>query len=567
MFKAEAKKISDLFNRKVMSVPRNQRKYVWDKTNWEDLFSDLVFILNDEYRKDERKEEHHHFIGSIVLQVMNEEKGLTHCSIIDGQQRTVTITLLMLALLAMFKENKFNDSFNGTRKYLVFIDDDGKEQFILSSSNYISIKKIASKIIDADNNQSIEELLKIYIVKKEEKIFGDCLIYFYSRLKEEASVHPVALRNFLNGIRDALVQTSYIDISATSEEDSYTIFEILNARGMELEDHELIKNFIMRYILPQSKVDEVRDRWKVIEDQLGTQINRFFAHYTSHRFVIPNKQSVFRTIQNNIKKSEVQDLFDDIVLKMRYYKKIISPVLEGDDKNCNSVEFELFTFLKSRRAEQFRPLFLSLMHVWDMKQITEAEYNDTLKFIYSFFVCFNIIGQLKSNRLTDSLVKSTRLIENDFNINRIAELKDSLKLKLPNLSVFISNFKTIGWSHEYDFYKDSRRKDNVKAVLELIEKYKSKASYVQPFTIEHVLDDSCNIANAQIGNLLPLEEKLNAQCNGKSFAEKLIIYSSSNYGMTRAFAIRYKNVAEFNPEKRSEYMAKLIYKDILGLNE
>lgn len=56
MFKAEAKKISDLFNRKVMSVPRNQRKYVWDKTNWEDLFSDLVFILNDEYRKDERKE-------------------------------------------------------------------------------------------------------------------------------------------------------------------------------------------------------------------------------------------------------------------------------------------------------------------------------------------------------------------------------------------------------------------------------------------------------------------------------------------------------------------------------
>ena len=101
MFKAEAKKISDLFNRKVMSVPRNQRKYVWDKTNWEDLFSDLVFILNDEYRKDERKEEHHHFIGSIVLQVMNEEKGLTHCSIIDGQQRTVTITLLMLALVTI----------------------------------------------------------------------------------------------------------------------------------------------------------------------------------------------------------------------------------------------------------------------------------------------------------------------------------------------------------------------------------------------------------------------------------------------------------------------------------
>ena len=567
MFKAEAKKISDLFNRKIMSVPRNQRKYVWDKTNWQDLYSDLVFILNEEYKKDERKDDHHHFIGSIVLQVINEEKGLTHCSIIDGQQRTVTITLLMLALLMIFKENNFIDSFNGTRKYLLFIDDDGKEQFILSSSNYISIKNIALKIMDVHNNQTIEELLKMYIVKKEEKIFGNCLVYFYSILKEEASNNPVELKIFLNGIRDALVQTSYIDISATSEEDSYTIFEILNARGMELEDHELIKNFIMRYILPQSKVDEVRDRWKVIEDELGTQINRFFAHYASHRFTIPNKQSVFRTIQINIKKSEVQDLFDDIVLKMKYYKKIIFPVFEGDDKNCNSIEFELFTFLKSRRAEQFRPLFLSLMHVKDKKQIKEAEYNDTLKFIYNFFVCFNIVGQLKSNRLTDSLAKSTRLIENDFNINRITELKDSLKAKLPNFSVFTSNFKTIGWSHKHEFYKDSRRKDNVKAVLELIEKFKSKASYVQPFSIEHVLDDSCNITNAQIGNLLPLEENLNAKCNGKTFSEKLKIYSLSTYNMTRAFASRYKSDTEFNPEKRSEFMAELIYKDILGLSE
>lgn len=565
MFKAEAKKISDLFNRKIMTVPRNQRKYVWDKTNWEDLFSDLVFILNDDYKKDERKDEYHHFIGSIVLQIINEENGLIHCDIIDGQQRTVTITLLMLALLAMFKENQFIDSFNGTRKYLVFIDDDGKEQFILSSPNYISIKNIASKIIKVDNNQSIDELLKIYIIKKEEKVFGNCLTYFYSRLKENATNHQI-LKNFLNGIRDALVQTSYIDISATSEEDSYTIFEILNARGMELEDHELIKNYIMRYILPQSKVDEVRDRWKVIEDELGRHINRFFAHYTSHRFAIPNKQSVFRTIQNNIKKTAVQDLFDDILLKMRYYKKIISPIWEGDDKNCNSIEFELFTFLKSRRAEQFRPLFLSLMHVWDNNQITEAEYNYTLKFIYNFFVCFNIIGQLKSNRLTDSLAKSTRLIENDFNANRIVELKDSLKSKLPNFGVFVSNFKTIGWSHKHEFYKDSRRKDNVKAVLELIEKYKSKVSYIQPFSIEHVLDDSCSITNAQIGNLLPLEENLNEQCNGKTFAEKLIIYSSSNFCMTRDFALRYNDEQGFNPEERSEFMAKLIYNDILGFS-
>lgn len=561
MFKAEAKRISDLFNRKIMSVPRNQRKYVWDKTNWEDLFSDLEFIL-----KNEPSKEHHHFIGSIVLQVLNEEKGLVHCSIIDGQQRTVTITLLMLALLELFKENNLIDSFNGTRKYLVFIDDDGKEQFVLSSPNYISIKNMALKIIDVKEKRFIDDLIKQYVLKKDEKPYANCLKFFYSRLKEAPNVYA-NLKVFLNGIRDTLVQTSYIDISATNEEDSYTIFEILNARGMELEDHELVKNFIMRYILPQSKVDEVRERWTVIENELGTQINRFFSHYTAHRFVISNKQSVFRTIQNNVKKTEVEALFDDILLKMQYYKKIISPISLGEERNCNSTEYELFSFLKSRRAEQFRPLFLSIMHVRDKQLIAEVKYNDILKFIHTFFICFNIIGQLKSNGLTDTLSKFTRLIENDFNVNRFDELRNSLKSKLPNLTVFTSNFKTIGWSHKHDFYKDSRRKENVQTVLELIEKHTSRISYVQPFTIEHILNDSEGIANAQIGNLLPLEERLNTLANGKSFAEKLKIYSQSNYKMTRIFADRYsgKDVNDFNPDFRADYMAKMIYNDILGL--
>lgn len=33
MFDAGARRLSYLFNRKIMYVPRNQRKYIWDKTN------------------------------------------------------------------------------------------------------------------------------------------------------------------------------------------------------------------------------------------------------------------------------------------------------------------------------------------------------------------------------------------------------------------------------------------------------------------------------------------------------------------------------------------------------
>ena len=50
-------------------------------------------------------------------------------------------------------------------------------------------------------------------------------------------------------MRDILLGTSYVEIVATTDEDSYTIFEILNARGQELDDHELVKNFVMRLAL------------------------------------------------------------------------------------------------------------------------------------------------------------------------------------------------------------------------------------------------------------------------------------------------------------------------------
>lgn len=49
-----------------------------------------------------------------------------------------------------------------------------------------------------------------------------------------------------------------VKIVSSSEEDSYTIFEILNARGQELAAHELLKNYIMRYIQPAERRDDAR---------------------------------------------------------------------------------------------------------------------------------------------------------------------------------------------------------------------------------------------------------------------------------------------------------------------
>jgi len=71
-------------------VPRFQRDYSWEQEHWEDLWNDI----------EELDEDGSHYMGYIVLQ----QKGKDLLEIIDGQQRLVTLNLLILAYMAKLKE-------------------------------------------------------------------------------------------------------------------------------------------------------------------------------------------------------------------------------------------------------------------------------------------------------------------------------------------------------------------------------------------------------------------------------------------------------------------------------
>lgn len=76
-FEARQYTLNNLFNKNVYTIPRNQRKYVWGKENWEDLKNDLDFIITTNSKKN-------HFIGSIVLISGATKYGISKYTIIDG---------------------------------------------------------------------------------------------------------------------------------------------------------------------------------------------------------------------------------------------------------------------------------------------------------------------------------------------------------------------------------------------------------------------------------------------------------------------------------------------------
>ncbi|MCL2682625.1 MAG: DUF262 domain-containing HNH endonuclease family protein [Bacteroidales bacterium] len=550
-FEAKEKTIGKLLNDAIYCVPRNQRRYVWEQQNWIDIYDDILLVADNQATS--------HFIGSIVLKDEGQEDGLSKYTIIDGQQRILTLTIFLIAIMYTMKKRGLIDDFGGTQKHLLATDNKSRSREIVYPEHHLTLPKMLNAVLEVGQEELMGKSISVFadlcsVSLSKDKNIISAFKFFAEKLDGVNSEKLLQIRNALIGI-------SYVDIIATSEEDSYTIFEILNARGLDLEDHELLKNYILRYLQPIERRDVAKRLWEEIETNLIKGIQSFLRHYAIHKYNYNNQKkkdsSIYKSIQLATKGREVGRLLDDIRLKSSYYSKMLVP--EQD----NLVEYEIFSFFKSSRVELFRPLILSIMNQRANGNIDEQTYVSILEFLYRFFICYKIIGEEGSNKLSDTVHKYAYLIENEYSADKLDECVRSLKAKLPTLELFTNSFKNVGYSNRWEIYQDPKVKERCKLVLELIEKYISGRSVNMDVTIEHILPDSEGVNNAQIGNLFLLESNLNRRCADKPIEEKYEIYNESALMCPRKFVERYQG-KEFIPANRTKFLAELIYNKVLN---
>ena len=113
-FEAKEYTVDRLLNDAIYCIPRNQRRYVWSSENWTDMYDDILLVADGVASS--------HFIGSIVLKDEGKEDGLAKYTVIDGQQRILTLTIFLIATMFVMKKRDLMDDFGGTQKYLVAKD-------------------------------------------------------------------------------------------------------------------------------------------------------------------------------------------------------------------------------------------------------------------------------------------------------------------------------------------------------------------------------------------------------------------------------------------------------------
>jgi len=246
---AEARSFTFLANEGSVKVPFFQRPYVWDEDNWEEM---LTYLLEPEMN---------HFIGSIILKQSEAQSGRAkHATVVDGQQRLTTLSIMLCALYDSFiADNDLDDikkeieTFNACLFYTKDIFDTRLRTKIEHSrtdhAHYQDVVVKDEKMLEEINSRDFSyEKCKSQIIK--------CYCYFIDRFKnEDAEIANENEKRITNKTRVSLENRKklfhnllnpnkkimvVIDIhNADSEQ---RIYDTLNSGGKRLSFADTVKH-------------------------------------------------------------------------------------------------------------------------------------------------------------------------------------------------------------------------------------------------------------------------------------------------------------------------------------
>ena len=225
----EVLSVRQLLSLKQLAIPAYQRPYKWSLKNISDLFLDIgSHIDKSAYR-----------LGSVVFHHRQEKDEKSWLDIVDGQQRTLTLLLAVKAIIdtrfARLERQDLKDALSLLKPVI-----DG----------FIKRQPFASQVSERNIQQNYREL---------------------SRLVSRPEFSETHIDFLLN--RCQVVTFVLTDVS-----EAFQFFDSQNARGRDLEPHDLLKAYHLREFNEHEvelKAESVAHWEKLPSDELAT----LFASY------------------------------------------------------------------------------------------------------------------------------------------------------------------------------------------------------------------------------------------------------------------------------------------------
>jgi predicted transport protein len=314
-------------------------------------------------------------------------------------------------------------------------------------------------------------------------------------------------------------------------DDPQAIFESLNSTGIDLKNSDLIRNYLLMGLAPDTQIDVYNNIWRPTEllfeyEHQSELLDNFFRDYLTLKLGrIPIKNEVykeFRAYHDN-KGLPVSELCQDIYHFAKYYSDMY--FARSNDLILKS----LYDDIKAIRMEVAFPFLMKIHDDCDKGLINTEKLHEIVSLCVSY-----VLRRAVCNIPTNSLNKTFATMKNDIRtddyLNSVKAcfiLLDSYK-EYPNDEQFIGTFLT------RDIYNTNR----CRYILGQLENWDNKAVVaLDNLTIEHIIPQNPHLSadwvSALGDNWSEIQKKYlhtignltltayNSEMSDSSFAEKM----------------------------------------------
>jgi uncharacterized protein with ParB-like and HNH nuclease domain len=578
---AKNRSIIEVLDNKKYTVDYYQREYSWKKEHIEQLISDLcnAFLINysDEHERRDVASYNSYYLGPFVL----SERGGKR-SIIDGQQRLTSMTLLLIYLNHLQDNIRLDD--------MIFSDEFGDKSFNIDVPERIEcLEGLYTKgeySLEGQQNASVINMVKRY--HNIEETFPDEI--------KASNVLPL----FVDWLTRLVV---LVEIVAYSNENAYTIFETMNDRGLNLTPTEMLKGFLLSKYNNDSKRNIANDLWKKViinlkgfdkeEDQRFVQswlrgkyaetMRQRKADATNADFEIIGTR-FHNWVRDNQPKLNLTSLDEQgfhtfIHEDFKFYANAYERIKKAELNLTDGLEHVYYIAQWGIASSLGYPLMLAPLMKEDGLELANKKINLVAKYIDVFCVRRSInFRNFSSSSISYTIYNLIKEIRNKSYDELVAIFTSKLHEMEDTFEGF-DTFKLHGQNKRFVKYLLSRISNYVD---ELAGEESSFVKYYKPnkgkaYEIEHLWANTYEVFKDtfeqrtdfeefrnKIGGLVLLPNGTNQSYGDKSYEEKLNHYVKENFLVKSLHQLTYENNPNF---KKLESLHGLKFKPHPSMNK
>jgi uncharacterized protein with ParB-like and HNH nuclease domain len=544
--KATSKTIRELLNDKKFYIDDFQREYRWKEKHIKQMIDDLTTTFLKFYKQDHSRLEvinyQNYYLGPVVF---SESPDNGKKSIIDGQQRITSITLLLIYLNHRQKNNQNKVNINE----LIFSEKFGEKSF---------------NICDKQREDCLKSLFEDgeYTLKDNDDETVQNMVERYEDIEQSfpEEINETALPYFIDWLLEKVV---VVEIIAYSDENAYTIFETMNDRGLNLSPTEMLKGFVLSKITDKEQREEINKLWKKQIQMLHqieetTDLSFFQAWFRSKYakdirgggtedqdfdFIGSRFHNWFKENYKTIFKLEKSDSFYNFFKsQFPFYVKWYLECLKAQREYNKEMPHLHYIYYWGIAESLQMPLLLSPINFNDDEKTIKQKLDAVARYIETF----TVRRAINFKRFAQSSIKYTMFnIVKEIRNKDIKELFNILNKKVEEIPE--------KWDGVKEFYMHGKNKKFVKHLLSRISSYidnlcgknTTYVTYHHPdgkqFEIEHIWADKFDEHKDEfeqehdfqkwrnfIGALLLLPNGTNQSFTSDNYENKLDYYIREN---------------------------------------